>query len=100
MGVAPRVLARLESAAQNGMDSDRIKIVRRYDAPYRDLGPLADAESGPHNLIHNKCVKQRATPLQIDEIRPGNSGRPGLSARGSGKSEQLLLVGHRRVWTE
>src|SRR5882757_1216393 len=100
MGVAPRVLTRLESAAKNGMDSHRLKIIRRYDAPSRDLGPLADAESGPHNLRHNKCVTQPAPPLQIDEIRPGNTCMSGFSARRSGKSEQLLLVSHRGVRTE
>src|SRR5713226_7668445 len=100
MGVAPGVFARLESTAQNGMDTDGIKIIRRDDASCRDLGAVADAEGRAHDFGHDEGVNQSAVPLQIEEIRPGSKGRARFASRRSGKSEQLLLVGYRRVRTE
>src|SRR6266705_1135639 len=100
MGVAPGILARLEAAAENGMDSDGVKIIRRYDASGGDLGAIADAESRAHDFGHNEGVKECAAPLQIEEIRPGKTGRLGLAARRAGESEQLLLMGYRRVGTK
>src|SRR6267142_3146565 len=97
MGVAPGVFARLESAAENRMYPKGIKIVRRYNAPCRDLGPVADAESRAHDLAHKKCVKQRAVSLQVSKIWPRNSSMARLAARRSGEGKQLLLVGYRRV---
>src|SRR2546427_4225800 len=82
------------------MDPDGAKIVRRYDASNRALGPVADAESRAHNFGHNKCVKQRATPLQVNEIWPRNISRARLAACRSGEGEQPLLVGYGRVRTE
>src|SRR5216683_4413621 len=100
MSVSPRVFARLESASKNRTDSDGIKIVCRHDAPGGDLGPVADAERGPHNFGHDKRVNQRATPLQIEEIRPGDESWPCLSARRSGERKELLLMHYFRVRAE
>src|SRR4029077_6332668 len=53
-----------------------------------------------HNFRYKKCVKQRATPLQVEEIWPRNQRSASLPARRSAEGEQLLLVGYRRVRTE
>ena len=52
--VAPHIFARLESAPPNGMNSDGVKIICRYDTAGCALGPVADAESSSHNLADNK----------------------------------------------
>src|SRR5713226_3617179 len=100
MGVAPGVFARLESTAQNGMDTDGIKIIRRDDASCRDLGAVADAEGRAHDFGHDEGVNQSAVPLQIEEIRPGSKGRARFAARRPSEGQQLLLVGYCRVWAE
>src|SRR5260370_40107677 len=100
MGVPPRVLSRLESAPKNGMDPDRIKIIRRYDASSGDLGAVANAERRPHNFRYKNCVKQRATPLQVDEIWPGNTSIVGFAARRPGKDEKPFLVPYQGTATE
>src|SRR6266404_4264948 len=100
MSVPPCVLAGLESAAKNRMDPDGIKIVGGHDAPSGALGTVSDAERGTHDFGHDEGVNQNAVPLQIDEIRPGSKGRARFAAGRPGKSEQLLLVGYRRVRTE
>src|SRR3989442_12775582 len=82
------------------MDPDGAKIVRRYDASNRALGPVADAETRAHNFGLNKCVKQRATPLQVNEIWPRNISRARLAACRCGECEQPLLLGYGRVRTE
>src|SRR6266852_3636642 len=99
MGVPPGVFARLESAAKNRMDPYGIKIVRRYDAPCRDLGPVADAESRAHNLAHKKCVKQRAISLQVSKIWPRNSSMACLAAGvlGPHAFAQVQFHGHLQV---
>src|SRR6266478_5736065 len=100
MSVPPRVLSRLESSPKNRMYSDSIKIIRRYDASSGDLGPVTDAERRSHNFRYKKCVKQRATPLQVEEIWPRNRRSAGLPARRSAEGQQALLVGNKRVRTE
>src|SRR5260370_36083164 len=100
MRVPPRVFARLESAAKNRMYSDSVKIIRRYNASSGDLGAVANAERRPGNFRYKKCVKQRATPLQVEEIWPRNQRSGSLPARRSAESEQLLLVGYGWVGTE
>src|SRR5579859_1994442 len=100
MRASPSVLARLESAPENRMDPDGIKIVRRYDAPRGALGAIADAESRPRDFAHKQSVKKRGTPLQIDEVWPGKSITARLAARRSTNSEQSLLMTYRRVRTE
>jgi len=45
MRVAAGVFAWLKAAAQNGMDSNRVKIVCGDDASGHDLGALANAQS-------------------------------------------------------
>src|SRR5271170_7849517 len=100
MSAPPGVFARLKSAAKNRMDPDRFKIVCRYDAPGGSLSSVTDAERSPHNFAHKKCVKERATPLQIDEVGPGKRSSASFAARRACKSEQSLLMGYRRVGTE
>src|SRR5258708_4074526 len=100
MSVSSCVFARLESAAENRMHPDCIKIVRRYDAPRRAFGPLADAQSGPSNLGHKKRVNLRAVLLQIEKIWPGNVISFGPAAHRCGDSHQPLLVDYGRVRTE
>src|SRR6267142_1306346 len=100
MSVPPRVLSRLESAAKNRMDTESIKIIRRHDASCRDLGPVTDAERRSHNFRCKKCVKQRATPLQVEEIWPRNQRSASLLARRSAEGEQPLLVCYGWVGTE
>src|SRR5216684_6831807 len=100
MSVPPRVFAGLEPAAKNGMDPDSIKIVRGHDAPRGALGTVSDAESGTHDFGHDEGVNQSAVPLQIEEIRPGSTGRARFAARRPSEGEQLLLVGYRRVGAE
>src|SRR5713101_2057776 len=100
MSVPPRVLSRLESAAKNRVYSESVKIIRRYDASSGDLGAVADAERRPHNFCYKKCVKQRATPLQVDEIWPGNTSIVGLAARRPGKGEKPFLVSYQGIGTE
>src|SRR5260370_881521 len=99
MSVASHIFSRFESAPKNRMDSDGVKVVRRYNAPNGALGAIAEAESGAHNLAHKKCIKQRATSLQVQEIRPGD-GSTRLAASGSAEGQQLLLVRYGRVRTE
>src|SRR5712691_10685609 len=100
MSVASHVFSGLETAPKNRMDSDGIEIVRRYDAANGALGAVTDAEGGSHDFVHNKCVKHRAAPLQIEQIRPRKSSSASFAARRSSESEQLLMVGYRRVGTE
>src|SRR6266852_8161031 len=100
MSVPPRVLSRLESAAKNRVYSESVKIIRRYDASSGDLGAVADAERRPHNFCYKKCVKQRATPLQVEEIWPRNRRSASLPARRSAEGEQPLLVCYGWVGTE
>ena len=100
MSVPPRVLSRLESSPKNRMYSDSIKIIRRYDASSGDLGAVANAERRPHNFRYKKCVKQRATPLQVEEIWPRNRRSASLPALRSAQSEQPLLVCYGWVGTE
>src|SRR6266478_481029 len=88
MSVPPCVFASLEPASNNGMDSNGIKIIRRYDASCRDLGPVTDAERRSHDFRYKKCVKQRATPLQVEEIWPRNQRSASLLARRSAEGEQ------------
>src|ERR1700737_3707167 len=100
MGVAPHVFAGLESAPKNWMNPDGIKIVRRYDASSGDLGAVASAERRPHNFRYKKCVKQRATPLQVEEIWPRNRRSASLPGRRSAEGEQPLLVDYCWVRTQ
>src|SRR5438034_9561786 len=100
MSVPPCVLSQLESAAKNRMYSESIKIIRRYDASSGDLGAVTNAERRPHNFRYKKCVKQRAAPLQVEEIWPRNRRSASLPGRRSAEGEQPLLVSYRRVRTE
>src|SRR6266849_9764657 len=100
MSVPPRVLSRLESSPKNRMDPDSIKIIRRYDASSGDLGAVANAERRPHNFRYKKCVKQRATPLQVEEIWPRNRRSASFPGRRSAEGEQPLLVCYGRAGTE
>src|SRR6267378_4279934 len=100
MSVPPRVLSWLESSPKNRMHSDSLKITRRYDASSGDLGPVTDAERRPRNFRYKKCVKQRATPLQVEEIWPRNRRSASLPGRRSAEGEQPLLLRYRRVRTK
>src|SRR6266571_3723961 len=100
MSVPPRVLSRLESSPKNRMDSDSIKIIRRYDASSGDLGAVANAERRPQNFRYKKCVKQRATSLQVEESWPRNRRAASLPSLRSAQSEQPLLVCYGSVGTE
>jgi len=100
VGVLPDVFARLESAAENRMYPNGVKIIRRYDAPCRDLGPVADAESRAIILL----TKNASNSVQF-LCKSAKSGHERAvwpdSPRGrSGEGKQLLLVGYRRVRTE
>src|ERR1700682_2768680 len=64
------VFCRLESAPENRTHADRIKIVRVDDAAVRALGPVADAERGPRDLLRNEGIDQRAASLKIKKVWP------------------------------
>src|SRR5260370_39984109 len=100
MSVPPRVLSRLESSPKNRIYSDSIKIIRRYDASSGDLRAVANAERRPHNFRYKKRVKQRATPLQVEEIWPRNRLSPRLPACRSAEAAQPVLVCDGCVGTE
>ena len=100
VGVAPEVLSRLEPAAQDRMDSQRLEIVGRHDAARRTLGPLADAEGRPRDPVHDERVEEPAALLEVGEVRPRDIGKAGLRAIRSRDGHQPVLVGHRREWTE
>jgi hypothetical protein len=70
MGVASRLFGGLESAPQHRTDPKRVKIIRRDHVPGHALGPFVDAERGPHNLVLDQRVDQRAIPPKINEIGP------------------------------
>src|SRR6266566_2847261 len=98
MGAAAHILIRLKRAPENRMNPQRREIIRRDDTSRGDLGPVANAERGAHNLAYKERVKQFAVPLQIEEIGPGKRGTVSLSR--SRQSQQPLLVRNRRVGAE
>src|SRR5580692_580958 len=100
MSVPPRVLSRLESSPKNRMYSDSVKIIRRYDASSGHLGAVANAKRRSHNFRYKKCVKQRAIPLQVEEIWPRNRRSASLPGCCSAQGEQPLLVWYGWVGTE
>src|SRR5215469_10910099 len=97
MRVAALVLAGGEAAPHNGADSDGIKVVCRDNATGRGFGALADTERGTGDFAENECINQRAVPLQVEEVRPGNRRAFRTIAGGPPKSEQAILMGYERV---
>src|SRR6266404_784752 len=97
MGVSSSVLAGLEGAPENGMDSDGVKIIGRDDASGGDLGTVTDAERGAHDFADDEGVDESGIFLEVEEVGPGDAGRVGFAASGSGKREELFLVSYERV---
>src|ERR1700737_2282926 len=92
MGVEPLVFGGREPAAEDRTDPERVEIVRRYDAPGRALGPVADAEGGPGDLLRDEGVDLRALLPEVEAVRPGDVVEPGDPARGPSDGEQPVLV--------
>jgi len=97
VSVAPRVLAGFESAPKHGMNAHGVKIVGRDDAARGDLGAVANAECSPHDFGDDKRINERATPLQIEQVRPGDAIRARLPDGCSSDGEQLFLVRYSRI---
>src|SRR5260370_5538232 len=100
MGVAADVFSRLETAPENWMDTDGIKIIRGYDASNGALGAIAEAQRGAHDFVDDEGIDERAAFLQVEDIGPGEIGMASLAASGSGDGEQLFLMSYERVGTE
>src|SRR5882724_10224798 len=100
MGVASEIFARLKSAAEDGMDTDGVKIICGDDAAGGDLGTVADAEGSAGDFGDDERVDERATFLQFEQFGPGNIVGSGFAAGGSGEGSQLFLVRYQRVGTE
>jgi len=74
--VAPRVLARLESAPKHGMNAHGVKIVGRDDAARGDLGAVANAERSPHDFGDDEGINERANS-SADRASPARRCHPG-----------------------
>src|SRR5258708_26081800 len=99
MRVAGGVFGRLELEIECWTQPERIKVIRRDQAPRYSLSSVANAERGPHNLVRDKRVEQLAVPLKVKEVRPRNTSEAGLvavttDAISSGNHDQPVLVGH------
>src|SRR5712664_51849 len=100
MSVASNIFPGLETAPKNRTNADGVKIIRRHDASDGALRAIAKAECGAHDFVHDKGVDQRAALLKVKEIGPGDIGRAGLAASGSGEGEKPFLVRYKGVGTE
>src|SRR5215472_10928200 len=70
MSVAAGVFAWLKAPAQNGMDSNRVKIVRGDDTSSDDLGALANAQSRPCYVAQKEGLTQGTASSHVEEIGP------------------------------
>src|SRR6516162_2856354 len=70
MRVAAGVFAWLKPAAENGMHSNGVKIVRRDDASRDDLSALANAHSRAGDVADKERLTQVAASLHVKEIGP------------------------------
>src|SRR5467141_2700183 len=100
MGLAAHIFACLETAPENRMDADGVKIIRGYDASDGAFGAVAEAERDAHDLGDDEGVDERAVFLQVKEVGPGDRGVASLAASGPGDGEKPFLVSDQRVGTE
>src|SRR5262245_57751612 len=99
MRIATDVFAGFEPAAQHGMDTDRVEVVRRHHAAGDALSAIAEGQRRASDLFGNERISQRAAAFEILEIRPRDvvSLR---SAVGTNDCDQSVLVDDERKWTK
>jgi hypothetical protein len=100
VSLAASVFAGFEAAAERRMDAEGVEIIGGDDAAGDALGAIANAESGTGDFGNYKGVDEFGTFLQIENIRPGDTGGIGLAASGSGDSEKPVLVSDRGIGTK
>src|SRR5580700_6297922 len=98
MRVAAGVFARLKTAPQNGMDSNRVKIVCGDDASGHNLGAFANAQIRSGYFADKEGLTQRAASLHVEEIGPRRFGF--FVTHRSSQCDQALLVRNERIRTQ
>ena len=99
MRIATDVLADFEAAAEYGMDTDCVKIVRRYHAAGDALRAIADGQRRSGDFFGDERVSERAAAFEILEVWP----RDVVSVRAAvcaGERDQSVLVDDKRIWTK
>ena len=71
MRIAALILTWLEAAAENGMNTDSVEIVRRDNAAGRDFGVIADIQRAASNRSDESIVAERTVSAQIEKVGPG-----------------------------
>jgi hypothetical protein len=89
MRVSACVVRRFERAAQNGVDSENVEVVRGNDAPDGTFGPIAYVQRCAADVLGNERLHQFAVFLQILKVGPGNVRA--AAAVGAGHCEHTLL---------
>jgi hypothetical protein len=95
MPVGAGVFARLKTPAQNGMDSNRVKVVCGGDASSHDLGALANAQSRAGDGTDKNGPTKGAACLHVEQIGPRRL--VSLLTHRSGQCDKLLLVSNERI---
>ena len=95
MGVATYVVAAFEEASHHRADAERLEVVCRNNAAGSALGTVADRERGPENPIRDQSIKQRAVLLEIQEVRPGETGA--AVPVGSSEGDHPILIPDERI---
>jgi hypothetical protein len=70
MRIATDVLAGFEAAADYGMDTDRVEIVRRHHAAHDALRAIAERQARSGDLFRDERLSKRAGPFEILEVWP------------------------------
>src|SRR6266478_252808 len=100
MRLASRVFSRRETAAEDGMYADGIKIIGGHDASDGALSAVTKAERGASDFGDDEGVDEGAAFLQVEQVGPGDTGVAGFAARGSGNGRQSFLVRDQRIGAE
>src|SRR5262249_43252347 len=81
MGIAAGVLTRLEATAEDGMDTDRVEIVRRHHAAGDALRAIAERQRRSGDLLADERLSERAAAFEILEVRPRDVVATGSAVR-------------------
>src|SRR5215831_933025 len=100
MSVAADVFTGLKAAAEDGLQTERRKIIGRDQAAGYALGAITDAERSAGNFFGDEGVEQIAVALQIEKVGIRQRDIAGDAAPGSGQYHKPFLMSDLGVGTQ
>src|SRR5215472_1984374 len=99
MGTVANVLAWLEATPENRMNTERVEIVGRDNAPSRDFGMVTNIQGAAGDASDESVLAERAVLAQVEEVWPGEPVNS-LALHCSSNREQPFLMCDRGVRAE